>query len=66
MEVVLSLLIVTASFAAFAAISYFLIKSTFSRIDGDDWEEQYVKLKKEAKPLASKRRKLQFQKSKMG
>ena len=56
MEIVTSLLIVVASFAVFAAISYFLIKSTFTRIDNDEWEEKYLQMKKQMKGSRSRTR----------
>jgi hypothetical protein len=54
MEIVTSLLIVIASFIVFATISYFLVKSTFTRIENDEWEEKYLQMKKQVK--ASSRR----------
>jgi hypothetical protein len=66
MELLLSLMIVVAGFTAFAAISYFLVKSTFVRIDNDDWEERYVQFKKDAESLHRRRKKYgDFQKSKI-
>ena len=46
MEILLSILIVPASFILFAAILYFLVKVAFPKIENDDWEERYVQLKK--------------------
>jgi hypothetical protein len=66
MEVVMSLLIVVAGLVVFATISYFLVRSTFSRIENDEWEERYVQMKKDAKLTQSKQMKYgQFQKSKV-
>jgi hypothetical protein len=65
MELVLSLLIVIAGFAAFATISYFLVKSTFSRIENDEWEERYIQFKKETKLVRPNPKKYHFQKSKI-
>ncbi len=46
MEILLSILIVPASFILFAAILYFLVKAAFPKIENDDWEERHVQIKK--------------------
>lgn len=46
MEILLSILVVPASFILFAEIFYFLVKAAFPKIENDDWEERYVEMKK--------------------
>lgn len=57
MAILFSLLLVTASFIAFAAISYLLVRSAFPKIENDDWEERYIQMRNEASRLAEARKK---------
>lgn len=62
----MSLLIVVVALVVFATISYFLVRSTFSRIDNDEWEERYVQMKKDTQLTQSRQVKYgQLQKSKI-
>ena len=56
MAILFSILLVTASFIAFAAISWLLVRSTFPKIENDDWEERYLQMKKETERLTRVRK----------
>jgi len=59
MEVMLNIFIVITSCAIFATISYFLVKSTFTRIENDELEPEVLPRKKEAKLMRKKYTQLQ-------
>ncbi len=56
MAILFSILLVAASFIAFAFISWLLVKSTFPKIENDDWEERYLQMKKETDRLTRVRK----------
>jgi hypothetical protein len=63
MALVYSILIVAAAFIFFAAVSYILVRTTFPKIENDDWEERYVEIKRNTDRLTQVRKRALSSKS---
>ena len=51
MEIIISG-IIASSFIASLALVFLIVKFTFPRIQGDEWEERYVQMKMEERRIA--------------